>query len=138
VLLAGAYSTGGDLFVLDMGQPMRILDIARRMIEMSGARVRDAAHPEGIEIKVTGLRPGEKLYEELLIDPASMIATPHAKILRASEEGLSQIEVAGMLRAIRTAIDAGDAPHLRATVETFVNGYERPAADVKALPGAPR
>lgn len=126
VLLAGAYSTGGDLFVLDMGQPMRILDIARRMIELSGARVRDAANPEGIEIAITGLRPGEKLYEELLIDPASMIGTPHSKILRASEEGLSQIEVAGMLREIRTAIDDGNAARLRMTVQGFVKGYTPP------------
>ncbi len=126
VLLAGAYSTGGDLFVLDMGQPVRILDIARRMIELSGGRVRDESNPDGIEIQITGLRPGEKLYEELLIDPANMIVTPHAKILRASEAGLSQIEVAGMLREIRSAIDDSDAARLRHGIEGFVSGYQRP------------
>jgi len=126
VLLAGAYSTGGDLFVLDMGQPMRIVDIARRMIELSGARVRNAANPQGIEILITGLRPGEKLYEELLIDPTSMIGTPHAKILRASEAGLSQIEVAGMLQEIRRAIDDGNAARVRAAVQSFVKGYSLP------------
>jgi FlaA1/EpsC-like NDP-sugar epimerase len=126
VLLAGAYSTGGDLFVLDMGQPLRVADIARRMIELSGARVRDVANPEGIEIRITGLRPGEKLYEEMLIDPTSMIGTPHAKILRASEAGLSQIEVAGMLQEIRRAIDDGNAARVRAAVQSFVKGYSQP------------
>ena len=134
VLLAGAYSTGGDLFVLDMGDPMRILDIARRMIEMSGARVRDAANPDGIEIAITGLRPGEKLYEELLIDPASMIATPHAKILRASEQGLSQLEVAALLREIRSAVDAGDAARLRDIIDATVDGYRPPVPSRANLP----
>lgn len=127
VLLAGAYSTGGDVFVLDMGQPMRIIDIARRMIEMSGAKVREESEEDGIEIKITGLRPGEKLYEELLIDAASMVGTPHAKILRAEESKLSQIEVAAMLREARGAIKNSDPLRFRATVEACVNGYHRPA-----------
>jgi len=68
VLQAGAMGQGGDVFVLDMGQPVKIMDLARRMIQLSGLSVRDAAHPDGdIEIAVTGLRTGEKLYEELLI-----------------------------------------------------------------------
>lgn len=129
VLLAGAYSKGGDVFVLDMGKPMRIMDIARRMIQLSGAKVREegaAPGSPGIAIEITGLRPGEKLYEELLIDAGSMVATPHEKILRAEEDCLSQIEVAGMLREVRSAIDANDVPRLRATVEGFVKGYHRP------------
>lgn len=126
VLLAGAYSKGGDVFVLDMGEPMRIINIARRMIELSGSKVREGADGDGIEIKVTGLRPGEKLYEELLIDATSMIATPHEKILRAEEGRLSQIEVAGMIREVRASIDASDAVRVRAAVEGFVKGYHRP------------
>ncbi|WP_224814632.1 nucleoside-diphosphate sugar epimerase/dehydratase [Hasllibacter sp. MH4015] len=126
VLLGGAYATGGDVFVLDMGKPMRIYDIAERMIQMSGAKVRDADHPQGIEIKITGLRPGEKLYEELLIDDDSLIATPHPKILRAEEDRLSQIEVAGMVREAKAAIEQGDAERFRVTVEGFVKGYSRP------------
>ncbi len=129
VLLAGAFSEGGDVFVLDMGKPMKILDIARRMIELSGARVRNGAGGEGIEIKITGLRPGEKLYEELLIDDASLIATPHSKILRASEDRLSQIEVAAMLRETRNALEMGDTDRFRGAVEGFVKGYQRPLVE---------
>lgn len=129
VLLAGAYSTGGDVFVLDMGKPMKIIDIARRMIEMSGAQVLKDGDEEGIEIKITGLRPGEKLYEELLINAASMVGTPHSKILRAEEDHLSQIEVAAMLREAKGAIEDGDPLHFRATVEDCVKGYHRPVLD---------
>lgn len=129
VLLAGAYSTGGDVFVLDMGQPMKIIDIARRMIEMSGAHVREEGDDDGIEIKITGLRPGEKLYEELLIDASNMVGTPHSKILRAEEDKLSQIEVAAMMREARAAIEDGDPTRFRATVEDSVKGYHRPTFD---------
>lgn len=128
VLLAGAYSKGGDVFVLDMGKPMRIIDIARRMIEMSGSQVRKGDSGPGIAIEITGLRPGEKLYEELLIDASSMIATPHEKILRAQEDRLSQIEVAGMMRELRAAIDTSDTARVRQAVEGFVKGYHVPSA----------
>src|SRR5690606_22707192 len=68
VIQAGAMAEGGEVFVLDMGQPVRIIDLALRMIELSGRTVRDAGRPDGdIEVQITGLRPGEKLYEELLI-----------------------------------------------------------------------
>lgn len=129
VLLAAAYSTGGDVFVLDMGKPMRILDIAKRMIKMSGASVREGDDGPGIAIEITGLRPGEKLYEELLIDAASMVATPHEKIMRAEEDRLSQIEVAGMMRELRAAIDTSDAARVRKAVEGFVKGYHVPLRD---------
>ncbi|QXT38648.1 polysaccharide biosynthesis protein [Gymnodinialimonas ceratoperidinii] len=126
VLLAGAYSTGGEVFVLDMGKPMRILDIARRMIQMSGATVREGRETHGIPIEISGLRPGEKLYEELLIDSASLVATPHEKIMVAQEHSLSQIEVAGMLRELRSAVDDDDAGRVRRTVAAFVKGYQAP------------
>ncbi|UWQ94317.1 polysaccharide biosynthesis protein [Rhodobacteraceae bacterium M385] len=129
VLLAGAYSEGGDVFVLDMGKPMRIIDIAKRMILMSGATVREGDDGPGIAIEITGLRPGEKLYEELLIDSASMQTTPHEKILRAQEDRLSQIEVAGMLRELRGAIDAGEASRVRAAVVASVKGYHVPEVE---------
>ncbi|MEH6703145.1 polysaccharide biosynthesis protein, partial [Parasphingorhabdus sp.] len=84
-----------------MGEPQKIIDIARRMIKLSGRTVKDSETGEGdIEIKLTGLRPGEKLYEELLIDDDSLLPTPHVKILRAQEGMLSQIEVASMLREL--------------------------------------
>jgi FlaA1/EpsC-like NDP-sugar epimerase len=125
VLLAGAFATGGDVFVLDMGQPKKIIDIARRMIELSGHTVREGGDEEGIEIQITGLRPGEKLYEELLINDQSLRATPHDKILRAEEAVLSQIEVAAMLRELRKALDSGATDALRALIETRVDGYHR-------------
>ncbi|MFT6607451.1 MAG: FlaA1/EpsC-like NDP-sugar epimerase [Halocynthiibacter sp.] len=127
VLLAGAYAKGGDLFVLDMGAPQKIIDIARRMIHLSGREVKDPQTGAGdIEIKVVGLRPGEKLYEELLIDDDSLKATPHQKILRAEEKCLSEIEVAAMLREINSAIAASDSNHLRAIIKARVDGYHQP------------
>lgn len=136
VLLAGAYSTGGDVFVLDMGKPMRILDIAKRMIKMSGSSVKIGATGPGIAIQITGLRPGEKLYEELLIDASSMVATPHEKILRAEEDRLSQIEVAGMVRELRAAIDTSDTGRVRKAVEGFVKGYHIPMRHGTKKPSA--
>ena len=110
VLLAGAYAKGRDLFVLDMGKPQKILDIAYRMIALSGRSVKDPVTGVGdIAVEVTGLRPGEKLYEELLIDDESLRPTPHPKILRAEEVGLSEIEVARMLQELRGA-HVGERP----------------------------
>lgn len=126
VLLAGAYSKGGDLFVLDMGKPLKILDVARRMIELSGRTVKDVENPAGnIEIAITGLRPGEKLYEELLIDDESLRATPHEKILRAEEKGLSEAEVALMLKEIKASVSASDREALRRMVAARVLGYHQ-------------
>ncbi|OGQ57681.1 MAG: capsular biosynthesis protein, partial [Deltaproteobacteria bacterium RIFCSPLOWO2_02_FULL_53_8] len=89
VLHAGAMATGGDVFVLDMGEPVRIMDLARRMVALSGLTVRDAANPGGdIEIAITGLRPGEKLYEELLIGD-NPSPTAHPRIMKAHEDCLS-------------------------------------------------
>jgi FlaA1/EpsC-like NDP-sugar epimerase len=116
VLLAGAYARGGDVFVLDMGEPMRILDIARRMIELSGRTVMENGVGD-IGIKITGLRPGEKLYEELLIDDDSLRTTPHGKILRAQEGLLSQVEVMSILRDIKKALEQNDSMALRALIE---------------------
>ena len=124
VLLAGAYARGGDVFVLDMGEPQKIIDIARRMITLSGRKVKDPITGEGdIEITVTGLRPGEKLYEELLINDDNLLPTPHAKILRAQENMLSQIEVASMLRELDGAILHADKERLRKIIAARVEGY---------------
>jgi len=126
VLLAGAFSNGRDIFVLNMGKPARIIDIAKRMINLSGRSVRDESNPDGdIAIEITGLRPGEKLYEELLIADDSLRATPHPKILRAEENSLSEIEVAGMLKDLQKAVEAGDTEAIRNVVEYRVEGYHR-------------
>ena len=110
--------------MLDMGEPQKIIDIAHRMISLSGRRVKDPMTGVGdIEIRVTGLRPGEKLYEELLIDNDSLLPTPHTKILRAQEGMLSQIEVAAMVRELKGSIDDADAVRLRRLIATRVEGY---------------
>lgn len=126
VLLAGAFSRGGDVFVLDMGKPVKIYEIARRMITLSGRSVRDADNPDGdMEIAITKLRPGEKLYEELLIDDESLCTTPHKKILRAKETSLSQIEVAVMLKELQASLTEGDSARLRGLVARWVEGYHK-------------
>lgn len=126
VLLAGAFAKGGDLFVLEMGNPQKIMNIARRMIELSGRTVYDPETETGdIAIEITGLRPGEKLYEELLIDDNSLVGTPHPKILRAEESILSQIEVASILKEMRLFVDEGDEERLRQLINTRVDGFHQ-------------
>jgi len=103
VLQAGAMAGGADVFVLDMGKPVRILDLARKMISLSGLTVRNEQNPDGaIEITFTGLRPGEKLHEELLIGE-SVSGTPHPLIMRAMETSIPWTELAPVLTAIEQA-----------------------------------
>lgn len=128
VLMAGSFAEGGDVFVLDMGKPVKIRDLAVQMIEAAGYRVKDAAHPDGdIEIMITGLRPGEKLHEELLIGEG-LLTTPHPKILRAREQSLSELEMAGVLRALRSAIALGEGPAVVALLQRWVEGYQSAAS----------
>lgn len=128
VLIAGGLSSArgpheGDLFVLDMGKPIRIRDLAERMIRAAGYTVKSPENPSGdIEIVVTGLRPGEKLHEELLIAPG-MLTTPNEKILRVQERGLTPVEMASALQELRAAAAVGDAIAARAVVETYVEGF---------------
>jgi len=124
VLMAGTFARDGDVFVLDMGQPVSIHDIARRMIEVSGYSVRDAANPNGeIAIEITGLRPGEKLHEELLIG-SDMLTTPHPRILRAQEGHLSEIELAKALRSLSEAIETRDVALLRTILAQWMEHTE--------------
>ncbi|MBI3043251.1 MAG: polysaccharide biosynthesis protein [Betaproteobacteria bacterium] len=104
VLQAGAMAKGGDVFALDMGSPVKILDLARRMIRLSGFAVRDEEHPNGdIEIRFTGLRTGDKLYEELLIDNKAS-ATEHPLIMRAMEESIPWAKLKPTLDSLEEAI----------------------------------
>ena len=129
VIQAGAMGTGGDVFVLDMGEPVRIADLARRMVELSGLSLRDAANPEGdIEITVTGLRPGEKLYEELLIGDNPK-PTQHARIMKAQEEFMPWDELQARLNALQTCMQANDVPAIRGMLQELVPGYS-PTGDV--------
>lgn len=133
VLLAGAYAEGGDVFVLNMGKPQKIINIARKLIRLSGRRVKDPVTGEGdIEIKITGLRPGEKLFEELFVDEDSLCKTPHPKILRAEEARLSEIQIAGMLREVQVAIDTANPQKLRKVAMERVDGYQSEQFSLKA------
>ncbi len=108
VIQAGNMAEGGEVFVLDMGEPVKIVDLARRMIQLSGFSVKDANNPNGdIEIKFTGLRPGEKLYEELLID-GSVSQTSHARIMKANETYLDYDVLINLLESLKSAIDVYD------------------------------
>ncbi|MEZ5799110.1 MAG: nucleoside-diphosphate sugar epimerase/dehydratase [Paracoccaceae bacterium] len=108
-----AYPASADVFVLDMGKPVRIRQLAEQMIQGAGYTLRDERNPDGdIEIKIIGLRPGEKLHEELLIDEG-LLTTPHPKILRAAEESLSELEMAHALRELGIQVANGDAEGIR-------------------------
>ena len=114
VLRAGSLAEGGEIFVLDMGKPVRIADLARQVIAASGYTVRDADNPEGdIRIEQIGLRPGEKLHEELSSGVAIQ-PTAHPKILCAQEAALSEFELARALRTLGRALAQGDAMGARA------------------------
>lgn len=123
VIQAGAMAKGGDVFVLDMGQSVKILDLARRMVELSGLTVRDGEHPDGdIEIEITGLRPGEKLYEELLIGDNPK-PTNHSRIMKAHEEFLPWAELEPKLQALDMALNVNDIGVIRQMLQQLVAGY---------------
>ncbi len=124
VIQAGAMAEGGDVFVLDMGESVKIVDLARRMIELTGLRVKDIAAPDGdIAIEFTGLRPGEKLYEELLIgnDPRP---TAHPRIMKAREVFLEFDDLVALLNQLIHAVDVNDVNDVRTILHTAVPGYQ--------------
>lgn len=123
VIQAGAMGEGGDVFLLDMGEPVRIADLARKMVELSGLSVRDDNSPEGdIELSVTGLRPGEKLYEELLIGD-NPETTEHPRIMKAREDFLLWPELLKRLNSLNAALDRNDMAASRAILAELVSGY---------------
>ncbi|MDP0588472.1 MAG: nucleoside-diphosphate sugar epimerase/dehydratase [Candidatus Endonucleobacter bathymodioli] len=133
VIQAGGMGEGGDVFVLDMGRPVKIIDLARRMIQLSGLSVREWSNPEGdIEIIFTGLRPGEKLYEELLFDD-NVTKTGHARIFRANEKMLTFSELVVELDAILGSLQEH---RYEMTIDIFskvVSGYKPEAMIVDWL-----
>ena len=113
VIQAGAMGLGGDVFVLDMGKPVKIYDLAKKMIHLTGLEVKDKSNPKGdIEIQITGLRPGEKLFEELLIGD-NVSDTSHPLIMRAEEDTLAWNELKLILDELKLAIDECDHIKLR-------------------------
>ena len=135
VIQATAMARGGEVFVLDMGQPVKIVDLARSMVRLSGLSVRDAEHPDGdIEITETGLRPGEKLYEELLIgdNPES---TKHPRILRAREGCWPWDTLEREMIALDTALDIGNADIVMEILRRLVPEYAPDAAWTQQIAG---
>ncbi|WP_415893411.1 polysaccharide biosynthesis protein [Neptuniibacter sp. PT8_73] len=128
VMQAGSMAKGGDVFVLDMGKPVNISDLACRMIRLMGKEVCSPEFPAGIEVQYQGLRPGEKLYEELLIGE-DVIGTEHPKIMRAEEESLSAEELQELFRRLEVCLSNGDCSAARELLEQGVKGY-RPASPV--------
>ena len=132
VLQAGAMAKGGDVFVLNMGKPVRIDDLARRMISLMGLTVRDLDNMDGdIEIIYTGLRPAEKLFEELLIG-SNVTGTEHSMIMRAMEHSIPWSEVKAILEELRSALDSFDCVKAREILMHTVAEY-RPQSDIQDL-----
>ncbi len=132
VIQAGSMAKGGDVFVLDMGEPVRIRDLAETMIHLTGLTVKDKDHPEGdIEIRFTGLRPGEKLYEELLIG-TNVMGTDHPSIMRAEEVFIRWAELKGQLDQLWHACQRFDCATARQILLQTVNGYA-PTGDLQDL-----
>ena len=132
VLQAASLANGGDVFVLDMGKPVNILELAKKTIRLKGYQVREESTPHGdISICFTGLRPGEKLNEELLVGDA--LGTEHRKIMRAEESYLSWSELAPMLAKLERACDSFDFTAVKNFIEGLVDGADL-AAQLTELP----
>jgi FlaA1/EpsC-like NDP-sugar epimerase len=136
VLQAGAMGQGGEVYVLDMGSPVRIVELASRMIELSGRTIRNELNPEGeIEISISGLRPGEKLFEELLIgdNPAP---TAHARIMKAQEALLHWSELRPWLTRLQQDVELNNAGAVLETLQRLVIGYQPPPGVVDWISSA--
>ena len=124
VIQAGAMAQGGEVFVLNMGEPVKIVDLAQRMIHLSGHEVKDDKHPNGdIEIVFTGLRSGEKLYEELIIGDDNVEETAHPLIMQAMEHRFALAEVEQVLMELSGKSQQHDVTWLKAQFKYFVEGY---------------
>lgn len=123
VVQAGAMGQGGDVFVLDMGNPIRVLDLAKQMIHLSGLEIKDEMHPEGeIEISFTGIRPGEKLFEELLIGN-NISETAHCRIMRDEDEIVSWQGLKRSLDQLKFALEKNDIPAMRKILQQSISGF---------------
>ncbi|WP_278931258.1 polysaccharide biosynthesis protein [Moraxella osloensis] len=125
VIQAGAMAHGGEVFVLDMGEPVKIMDLAKRMITLSGLKVKDQHNPNGdIEIVIAGLRPGEKLYEELIIDGDNIEKTQHPLIMKAKEHFYSVDEITNVINEVQTQNNTTkNTQWLRTQFLRYVEGY---------------
>jgi FlaA1/EpsC-like NDP-sugar epimerase len=136
VIQAGAMATGGEVFVLDMGEPVRIIDLAASMVRLSGLTICDASNPDGdIEIREIGMRPGEKLYEELLIGEQPQ-ATTHERIIRANESMIAWPKLTVELDKLHHQLDIGDAAEAITILRWLVPEYVPPATRPDAIRAA--
>ena len=125
VLQAGAMGEGGDVFLLDMGEPVKVFELAKRLISLSGMELIDENNPDGdIKIEFTGLRPGEKLYEELLIGESAS-ETEHKRIFKAKEDHLSQEKLDLYIESLREAKNNGDIEALKTIFQEVVAGFKQ-------------
>lgn len=125
VIQAGAMAKGGDVFILDMGEPVKIVDLAKKLITLSGLSIKNSNNPNGdIEIKFTGLRPGEKLYEELLIGEENVNKTIHPRILTAQENFLSFTELSSLLDELELACKQSDYAKINEILLKAPTGYK--------------
>ena len=123
VIQSGSMAKGGDVFVLDMGDPVKIVDLAYKMIHLSGFTPIDKNNKEGdIMIKYTGLRPGEKLYEELLIGD-NVVSSEHPMIMRAIENKISMNDLTECISIIKDARDRQDVGIIKKLLLKYVDGY---------------
>ena len=120
VLQSAAYAKGGEIFVLDMGEPVKIYDLAKNLIRLSGYKP-----DEDIKIEVCGLRPGEKLYEELLMDEEGLTNTSHDKIFVGKPIDIEREELVGYLQELEDAVKTNDNEKIKATIEKVVPTYHR-------------
>ena len=131
IVQAGALSAGGDVFLLDMGEPVRIGDLAENMIRLAGFSVRDANNPDiGIAIEVIGKRPGEKLFEELFYDRGNAKPTRHPKIMRADATAIANYDIAAWLQKLEQAITGEDEVKARALLFALISADETPGEAV--------
>jgi FlaA1/EpsC-like NDP-sugar epimerase len=133
VIQAGAMGTGGDVFVLDMGEPVRIMDLARNLIRLCGYTVRDSVNPNGdIPIEFSGLRPGEKLYEELLVGE-NVVGTTHPMIMRAEERMIPWKLLAPAINGLDRACRNFEYEKVRSTLLEIVDGYSPQCAIIDPI-----
>ncbi|MCR8545137.1 MAG: polysaccharide biosynthesis protein [Prochlorococcus marinus CUG1432] len=129
VIQAGAMAKGGDVFVLDMGEPVKIYDLAKKMIQLSGLKLKDQTNPNGdIEILITGLRPGEKLYEELLLEKNSLV-TKHPKIFKAQDKFIPWVKLEKEIIRLENALSSNDLEEIVLILENLVDGY-KPSGEI--------
>lgn len=125
VIQAGAMAQGGEVFVLDMGKPVKIVDLARRMIHLSGYEVKDEANPSGdMEIVYSGLRPGEKLYEELIIGDDNIQPTQHSLIMQAREHSFELSDIENTFAQLENRAQEHDVDWLKQQFTYYVEGYK--------------